>query len=64
MPQVVLMSMCSVSLGRQIHSSPSRKKYQFFQFLLESEVSYASLNNELLGTKLYMPFDLSISIGR
>ena len=53
MPQVVSTSMCSVSLGRHVHSSPSRKKNRFFQFLIESGVSYMSLNNGLLGIKLF-----------
>ena len=63
MPQVMSMGMCSVSLGWYIHSSPSRKKYRFFKFLLESRVSYTSLNKGLLGIKLYIPLDLSISSG-
>ena len=63
MPQVVSTGMCFGSLGWHIHSSPSRKKNRFFQFLMESRVSYTILNNGLLGTKLYMPLDLSISSG-
>ena len=57
MPHVVSTSIYSWSLGRHIHPSPSIKKYRLFQFLLESAVSHTSLNNELLGTKLYMPFN-------
>ena len=64
MPPVVSTGMCSVSPGRHIHSSPYKKKYQFFQFLFEFGVSYTSLNNGLLGTKLYLPFDWFISSGR
>ena len=64
MPQVVSMGICSGSLGRHIHSSPFRKKNRFFQFLMEFGVSYTILNNGLLGIKLYMPLDLSISSGR
>ena len=31
---------------------PWMKKYRFFQFLLESRVSYTSLSNDFLGRKL------------
>ena len=63
MPQVVLMGMCSVSPRWHIHPSPSRKKKQLFQSLVESGVSNITFNNGLLGTKLYIPLDLSISFG-
>ena len=57
MPHVLSTGICSVSPGQHIHLSLSIKKYRLFQFLLESGVSHTSLNNELLGIKLYMPFD-------
>ena len=57
MPHVVSTGIRSVSLGWHIHSSPSMKKYRLFQFLLESRVPHTSLNDGLLCTKLYMPFD-------
>ena len=57
MPHVLSMGIYLVSLGWHIHSSLSMKKYRLFQFLLESGVPHTSLNNGLLGIKLYIPFD-------